>query len=71
MIESANLPIHTNGQYGKSNDTIVNNNNNYRLKFPFQIKSVDPKTNESLLKDFTGKRIFVFFFFNSIVFIFI
>lgn len=60
MIESVNLPsIHTSGQYNKNSETLINNN--YRLKFPFQIKSVEPIINASLLKDFTGKQIFRYF----------
>lgn len=35
-----------------NNDVIVNNN--YELKFPYSIKSVDPNVNTDLLKDFTG-----------------
>lgn len=58
MIESVNLSsIHTNGQYNKNSEALINNN--YRLKFPFHIKQVDPIVNQSLLKDFTG---IVFFF---------
>lgn len=61
MIESVNLPnIHTNGQYNKNSEALINNN--YRLKFPFHIKQVDPIVNQSLLKDFTGIEFFFFFF---------
>lgn len=56
MIESVALPsIHTNGQYGKASESLENNNNNnFRLKFPFQIQPVDPVINQNLLRDFTG-----------------
>lgn len=62
MIESVTLPnIHTNGQYGKTSESNKNNNNDEcRLKFPFQIKSVDAKINEHLLRDFTGTQIYLF-----------
>lgn len=56
MIESVTLPsIHTNGQYGKASESRgINNNDNVRLKFPFQIKPVDAHINQNLLRDFTG-----------------
>lgn len=58
MIESVTLPsIHTNGQYGKASESHENNNNNnYRLKFPYQIKSVDSIINQNLIRDFTGTQ---------------
>lgn len=57
MIESVNLPsIHTNGQFNKNCDGRISDN--YRLKFPFNIKQVDPIINQSLLKDFTGIAFF-------------
>lgn len=60
MIESVTLPsIHTNGQYGKANESLENNNNNnngYRVKFPFQIQPVDPILNQNLIRDFTGMQ---------------
>lgn len=59
MIESVNLPsIHTSGQFSKHSDGRISDN--YRLKFPFLIKQVDPSVNQSLLKDFTGIALFVF-----------
>lgn len=57
MIESVTLPsIHTNGQYNKNSEALINNS--FRLKFPFHIKPVDPIINKNLLKDFTGTNIF-------------
>lgn len=62
MIESATLPsIHTNAQYNTNSEVSINNN--YRLKFPFHIKPVDPIVNHNLLKDFTGIQ-FIHFFLN-------
>lgn len=53
MIESVSLPsIHTTGPYNKNCEAL--NNNNYRLKFPFHIKPVDPIINQNLVRDFTG-----------------
>lgn len=54
MIEGVNIQnIHINGKSFNNNDEIIVNNN-YRLKFPFEIKSVDQNVNERLLSDFTG-----------------
>lgn len=54
MIESVNIQnIHINGNSFNNNDEILVNNN-YRLKFPFEIKNVDRFVNERLLRDFTG-----------------
>lgn len=64
MIESVNLSsIHANAQYNKNSEANVNNN--YRLKFPFHIKQVDPIVNQSLLKDFTGIEFYCSFFFGK------
>lgn len=38
--------------FNNNNEVVVNNN--YQLKFPFSIKSVDPIINQRLLTDFTG-----------------
>lgn len=45
-------------------DAVNNNqdnfiNKNYKLKFPYSIKPIDPETNIQLLNDFTGK---IFYF---------
>lgn len=57
MIESVTLAsIHTNGQYGKASESRENNIDEYRLKFPFQIKPVEANTNQNLLRDFTGTQ---------------
>lgn len=42
-----------------NNDDIIVNNN-YELRFPYSIKSVDPLTDEQLLRDFTGILIHYF-----------
>lgn len=55
MIENEIIPSACiNGNIFNNNDEVVVNNN-YQLKFPFSIKSVDPIVNRSLLADFTGK----------------
>lgn len=65
MFETSDKEIDTDGKNNCSNGRIninINNNNNdeivvnnnYELKFPYSIKSVDPDIDEQLLKDFTG-----------------
>lgn len=54
MIESVNTrSTDTNGNVINNNNEVIVNNN-YELKFPYSIKSVEPSINQKLLKDFTG-----------------
>lgn len=64
MIESELIPViaHSNeNNFNNNNEVIVNNN--YKLKFPFSIKPVDPFVNQSLLKDFTGNNDYYFYYY--------
>lgn len=63
MFETSDTEIGKNGKNdcsgrnsSNNNDDIVANNN-YELRFPYSIKSVDPSTDEHLLKDFTGNGV--------------
>lgn len=55
MFETSDTDIDADGKSNcnNNNDDIIVNNN-YELKFPYSIKSVDPATNDQLLRDFTG-----------------
>lgn len=54
MFESSDIEFVKNGKSFNNNDDIAVNNN-YELKFPYSIKSVDPAIDGKLLRDFTGK----------------
>lgn len=43
-------------------------NNDYPLKFPFEIKAIDPVVNEKLLKGFVGKIFGHFITFETVIF---